>query len=156
MSSAKLLIDFCIEKKISIATMESCTGGCLVNKLTDIVGSSEVVKDSFVTYSNEAKIEMGIREDIIEKYTPYSAAVASEMSIWAYNNSISPNTAGIGITGSLSRVDPANKENSVPGEVYFGIYYCEKNLIDKIIVPDGLDRKDCVMDTTLIFLKKYS
>ncbi len=41
-----------------LATAESCTGGMIIAALTDIAGSSAVVDRGFVTYSNEAKMEM--------------------------------------------------------------------------------------------------
>jgi nicotinamide-nucleotide amidase len=43
---------------LKIATAESCTGGLVAGALTDIAGSSDVVERGFVTYSNEAKLEM--------------------------------------------------------------------------------------------------
>ena len=43
----------------TIATMESCTGGGVVNAITNCEGASEVLKYSAVTYSNEYKVKMG-------------------------------------------------------------------------------------------------
>ena len=47
-----------IENHLTIATAESCTGGLLSSKLTDVSGSSEYIKLNFVTYANEAKNEI--------------------------------------------------------------------------------------------------
>ena len=69
-----------IEKKLTISTMESCTGGGIANEITNISGASEVLKVSYVTYSNEAKIKFGVPEKIIEKYTVYSKETAIEMA----------------------------------------------------------------------------
>ena len=52
------VLDACRRRGIMLATAESCTGGMIVAALTDIPGSSAVVDRGFVTYSNEAKIEM--------------------------------------------------------------------------------------------------
>ena len=60
------------EKHKTIATMESCTGGGVVNAITNIEGASEVLKFSAVTYSNEYKIKMGVDSQIIDKYSFYS------------------------------------------------------------------------------------
>lgn len=90
----------------TISTMESCTGGALVSSITDIEGSSEVIKFSAITYSNEFKIKMGVDKNIIEKYSVYSMETAMEMS-----KSISffaGSDYGIGITGKLDRVDKNN------------------------------------------------
>lgn len=90
----------------TISTMESCTGGCVVNAITNIEGASEILKFSAVTYSNEYKIKMGVSSDIINTYTVYSIETAREMSkvISNYANS----NYGIGITGKLNRIDKSN------------------------------------------------
>ena len=64
---AKLIIDKLYKKGKYISTMESCTGGGLVNTLTSIEGASNVLKYSAVTYSNEFKIKMGVDKKVIEK-----------------------------------------------------------------------------------------
>ena len=56
-----------IEKKLTISTMESCTGGGIANEITNISGASEVLKVSYVTYSNEAKIKLNIDNNNILK-----------------------------------------------------------------------------------------
>ena len=54
----------CARRKILVATAESCTGGMIISLLTDIPGSSSMVDRGFVTYSNEAKMEMiGVSPD---------------------------------------------------------------------------------------------
>lgn len=95
-----------IELKKTISTMESCTGGAVVNAITNVEGSSEVLKFSAVTYSNEYKIKMGVDEDIINKYSVYSIETAKDMSkkISLYTNS----HYGIGITGKLNKIDINN------------------------------------------------
>ena len=115
----KKIIEILTKKNKTISTMESCTGGCLVNSITNIEGSSEVLKFSAITYSNEYKIKMGVNKEIIDKYTVYSIETAKEMSknISMYTNS----NYGIGITGKLNRVDKNNLygENNI---VYASIY----------------------------------
>lgn len=100
------IIEKLVDKKKTISTMESCTGGGIANAITNIPGSSEVFKFSAVTYSNEYKIKMGVDKDIIDKYTVYSMEVADEMSknISFYTNS----NYGIGITGKMGKKDPYN------------------------------------------------
>ena len=108
-----------IEKQLSITTMESATGGQIASLLTDTEGASAVIKGAFVTYSNEAKILQGVPAEIIEKYTVYSIETAEAMAKAcrkAYQADI-----GIGVTGTMGNVDPANQAASVPGQVYFAI-----------------------------------
>ncbi len=90
----------------TIATMESCTGGSLVNEITNIPDASKIIKFSAVTYSNEFKIKMGVNSNTIDKYTVYSIEVAKEMSkaISNFTNS----DYGVGITGQLKKIDLNN------------------------------------------------
>lgn len=105
-TSLKELIEKLIDKKYTISTMESCTGGGLANAITNIEGSSDVFKYGAVTYSNEYKIKMGVSKAIIDEYSVYSKEVAREMS-----KNISLFTLsdyGIGITGKLNKEDKNN------------------------------------------------
>ena len=106
-------------KKQTISTMESCTGGSLVNAITNIDGASNIIKFSAITYSNEYKIKMGVNKTTIEKYTVYSVQVAKEMSkaITKFTNS----NYGIGITGKLNKKDENNLYGS-DNEVFVSIY----------------------------------
>ncbi len=103
----------------TISTMESCTGGSVVNAITNVEGSSDVLKFSAVTYSNEFKIKMGVSEEIINKYSVYSMETAKEMSrvISNYTNS----NIGIGVTGKLNRIDKANLVGD-DNTIYISIY----------------------------------
>ena len=65
----------------TIATAESCTGGLIAKRLTDIPGSSAVVKGGFVTYTNEMKLSMlGVAENTLTKYSAVSEQTAREMA----------------------------------------------------------------------------
>jgi nicotinamide-nucleotide amidase len=65
--------------KVSVA--ESCTGGLVAAALTEIPGSSEVFEAGFVTYSNEAKVDMlGVSQDVLETFGAVSVAVAWSMA----------------------------------------------------------------------------
>ena len=112
------LVKMLIARKLSIATMESCTGGQIASLLTDTEGSSEVFKGGFVTYRNEAKTLNGVPERVIDKFGVYSSVTAAFMAEACKKKLGS--TIGIGITGSFGNTDP-NNSDSVPGEVYFAI-----------------------------------
>ena len=108
-----------IELKKTISTMESCTGGGVANAITNVEGSSEILKFSAVTYSNEYKIKMGVSSEVIDKYSVYSMETANEMSknISLFTNS----NYGVGITGKINRTD----KNNLYGEdniIYISIY----------------------------------
>jgi PncC family amidohydrolase len=112
------LVKYLIQSNISITTMESCTAGQIASLLTDTSGSSAIIEGAFVTYSNDAKIQIGVFEKIINEYCVYSKETAAEMAMVCrefYDADI-----GIGVTGTFGNVDPKNKD-SVPGEVFFAI-----------------------------------
>ena len=119
MEILKEIVNKLIEKHMTISTMESCTGGFVVNAITNIEGASEVLKYSAITYSNEFKEKMGVDKKIIDKYSVYSKEVADEMSkkISAFTNS----DYSIGVTGKLNRVD-VNNTSGEDNKVYFSIY----------------------------------
>ena len=75
-----------IGRKVALA--ESCTGGLVASAITEIPGSSSILDRSFVTYSNEAKIEMlGVSPDIIDTFGAVSVACAWEMAKGAATSS---------------------------------------------------------------------
>ena len=81
---AEAVLTRCREKKLMIATAESCTGGLIAGALTDIAGSSDVVERGFVTYSNRAKTEMlGVPAALIAWHGAVSAEVARAMAAGA-------------------------------------------------------------------------
>ena len=121
----KEVVELLINKNKTISTMESCTGGAIASSITDVEGSSEVLKFSAVTYSNEYKIKMGVDKSIIDKYSVYSIQTANEMSkkISAFTNS----DYAVGITGKINREDTNNQygKNNV---VFISIYDKNKDV----------------------------
>jgi nicotinamide-nucleotide amidase len=70
-----------IEKKMTLAVAESCTGGLISNRLTDVAGSSAFFERGIVTYSNSAKIKLlGVPADVIEKHGAVSEETARLMA----------------------------------------------------------------------------
>lgn len=140
----------------SISTMESCTGGYIVNEITNIEGASEVLKYSAVTYSNEYKIKMGVSKEVIDTYSVYSMETARSMAkaISIYTDS----TYAIGITGKLNRKDKAN-ESGKDNQVFIAIYDKKKNtyLEESIFVEKRTraENKRQVFLTIVSLLKKY-
>ncbi|MEZ5691561.1 MAG: CinA family protein [Rickettsiales bacterium] len=73
-------------RKLKLATAESCTGGMISSLITEISGSSDVFECGFVTYSNESKINLlGVDGEIIEKYGAVSEQTAIAMALGAIN-----------------------------------------------------------------------
>lgn len=133
-----------------IATMESCTSGLIASNITDYEGASAILKGSHITYSNEAKVMAGVSKDIIDVYGVYSEETAIDMA-WntkRYFNS----DIGIGITGSIGRVDPANKD-SISGVIYYQIDMNGKDTPITLKYRNiSLDRKELKQKTVDIVL----
>ena len=86
------------EKKLRIATAESCSGGGLADRITNVSGSSDYFERGFVTYSVSAKKEnLGVPEEIIEKFGVVSNETATAMAEGV--KKLSRADIGIGITG---------------------------------------------------------
>ncbi|WP_337154471.1 nicotinamide-nucleotide amidase [Proteus terrae] len=106
-----------IEKKSTITTAESCTGGWIAKVITDIAGSSEYYHRGFVTYSNEAKHEMiGVDEQTLLKYGAVSEEVVLQMAKGALitaNADFAVSVSGIAGPGGGSEEKPV-------GLVWFG------------------------------------
>ena len=107
---AARLLDACRARGQRIATAESCTGGLIAALLTEIPGSSDVVERGFVTYSNEAKIEMlGVPADLIAAHGAISEAVARAMAEGALRASqadIAVSVTGVAGPGGGSEAKP--------------------------------------------------
>lgn len=136
----KKIVKLLRKKNKTISTMESCTGGYLVSSITDEEGSSDIIKFSAVTYSNDFKIKMGVSEAIIKKYTVYSLETANEMSkkiaMFASSN------YGVGITGQINRPDQ-NNIVSDSNKIYISIY--DKDLdkyYNKVLIAKDYSRKE--------------
>jgi len=90
--------DLLRERKLTIAVAESCTGGLLTSRLTDVPGSSDYVERGVVCYSNRAKIELaGVPESTIREHGAVSEPVAQAMAEGI--RSRSGTNIGIGVTG---------------------------------------------------------
>ena len=130
---AKILID----KNLTIATTESCTGGLLSSKLTDVSGSSAFVHLNFVTYSNEAKHKiLGVSDETLEKFGAVSEQCSIEMAKGLHNVThadICVSTTGIaGPTGGTA-------EKPV-GLMYSTIYTKNKMESFKVLLSPDLER----------------
>ena len=73
--------DLLREKSLTLATAESCTGGLIGHRLTQVSGSSDYYKEGFVVYSNQAKMDrLGVEPRLIEEFGAVSEPVAEAMA----------------------------------------------------------------------------
>ena len=98
-SLEQVVIETLTSRNMSIATAESCTGGFIANKLTNVAGASRVFLAGYVTYANEAKVAtLGVNADLIEKHGAVSEPVARAMAegaVRASGSSFALATTGI-------------------------------------------------------------
>ena len=137
----------------TISTMESCTGGAIVNAITNVPGASSVLNFSAVTYSNDFKIKMGVSRDVIDKYTVYSMETALSMAkaICKFTQS----NYGIGVTGKLGKKDP-NNEFGEDNQVFVSIYDSDRNIdMSFDVFVDSSDRRDDKKEVLDVFVLNF-
>lgn len=146
----KKIVEILTKEGKTISTMESCTGGAVVNAITNVPGASNVLNFSAVTYSNDFKIKMGVSADVIDKYTVYSKETAREMA--RAISEFASSDYGIGITGKLGKRDPNNKcgdDNQV-----FVCIYDSGRYIDFNLFVDRDDRRDDKLEVLEVIVSK--
>jgi nicotinamide-nucleotide amidase len=78
---AELVLDLCRERDLTLATAESCTGGLVAARLTDVPGSSDVFRGGLVAYADEVKErELGVPRAVLEEHGAVSAETAKAMA----------------------------------------------------------------------------
>lgn len=76
-----VVVELLAKRGRTLAIAESCTGGLISSRITDVAGSSEVFRYGFVTYANEAKQELvGVSQDALRSYGAVSDPVARQMA----------------------------------------------------------------------------
>ena len=92
------------EKGKTLTTAESCTGGLIAKRLTDVPGASAVFECGIVSYSNRIKMQLlGVREETLRRYGAVSAQTAREMAVGARRAANADLAVAVtGIAGPLS------------------------------------------------------
>lgn len=129
-SLEEVVVKGLIEKGLTISTAESCTGGLVGKRITDISGSSECYPGGAVTYSNEMKMKLlGVSEQTLKNFGAVSAECAIEMARGVRKLTgadIGVSTTGIAGPGGGTPGKPV-------GTVYIGL---SAEGIDKVIKPE--------------------
>ena len=125
------------EKNLTVAAAESCTGGLVSKRLTDVAGSSAYVKLNLVTYANEAKqAQLGVRQATLEQHGAVSAECAKEMAEGV--RKVACADIGISVTG-IAGPDGGSAEKPV-GLVFFGLSGNGKTYVWKGTFPEQIGR----------------
>lgn len=113
---AHAILDACKQRGVTLATVESCTGGLLSAALTELPGSSRMFTHGFITYANEAKSEMvGVTAELIKEHGAVSEPVARAMAEGALKASSA--YLAISITGIAG--PEGGSEHKPVGTVHF-------------------------------------
>lgn len=114
----KIVVDLLIEKNLTLAAAESCTGGLFSKEVTEIAGASKIFDRGIVTYSNQAKVsELGVKNETIASFGAVSMQTAYEMADGI--RKVSNTDIGISVTG-IAGPTGATADKPV-GLVYIGI-----------------------------------
>ncbi|MBE6623804.1 MAG: nicotinamide-nucleotide amidohydrolase family protein [Ruminococcaceae bacterium] len=152
------LVHLLLEKKMTVATCESCTGGLISKRITNVPGASSVFGYGVCTYANEAKIKLlSVREQTLIKHGAVSEQTALEMAkgmISLSNADIAISTTGIAGPGGGSLEKPV-------GLVYTAYYTkdgkcgCKKLLLGDIDDPCRENIRYAASDEAMKFAIEY-
>ncbi len=145
---------FLIDNNLTISTAESCTGGLLSSKLTDVPGSSNYITYNVVTYSNEIKnAVLKVTEYTLENFGAVSPECAREMVQGLKEltgSDICVATTGIAGPGGGTVQKPV-------GLCYAAVFYKDKINIEKILLDSDIPRKqmkELFANSALMLVKK--
>ncbi len=125
-----------LEKNLTIAIAESCTGGMVASRLVAYSGISKSFKEGFITYSNEAKMRtLGVKKETLDKYGAVSEETAKEMAFGAAK--VAGTDIGVATTG-VAGPDGATEEKPV-GLVFICVYYKDEYNVLKINATGNRD-----------------
>jgi len=132
-----VVVDLLRERGLRLALAESCTGGLLSARLTDVPGASAVLERAFVAYANEAKVEeVGVDPALLERHGAVSEETASAMAAGAMK--AARVDVGVGITG-IAGPDGGTAEKPV-GLVYIATCGAAGARVRRSIFPGGRER----------------
>jgi nicotinamide-nucleotide amidase len=127
--AARALLAICTQKKLTVATAESCTGGLVAATISEISGSSAVLDRGFVTYSNKAKQQMlGVTPATIDVYGAVSRECAEEMAKGALAY------ASVDLAVSITGI--AGPTGAIPGKPIGLVYFCAASRSGRVIAHD--------------------
>lgn len=139
-SSVRRVVKYIITSRVTLSTAESCTGGLIAAAVTSVAGASEIFRGGVAAYSEEIKREvLGVSAETLERFTVYSAEVASEMSSGVMK--LMHTDAAIGVTG-IAGPGGGSPEKPV-GTVYVSVRYKDKEVVKDLALYkeyEDLDR----------------
>jgi nicotinamide-nucleotide amidase len=128
----EVIVKSLTDRKETLALAESCTGGLLANRITDVPGASDVFVAGYVTYANEAKVDLlNVDPALIERYGAVSEPVARSMAEGARTRSMT--TYALSTTG-IAGPTGGSAEKPV-GTVYIALASPNATEVKKLFFP---------------------
>ena len=122
------IVDLLKTNNLTVATVESCTGGMVASRIIDVPGASDVYKEGFVTYSNKAKKNrVGVKKSTLLKHGAVSEQTAKEMAKGCIN--VTKADVAIATTGIAG--PDGGTEGKPVGLVYIGCNVCGKTKVSE-------------------------
>ena len=130
MSIEKQTVELLKSKKLKLATAESCTGGLISKRITDVYGSSEVFEGGVVCYSNRFKENvLGVSPETLKKYGAVSRETAREMVKGVL--SLTKADIAVAVTGIAG---PSSDDTNKPvGLVYIAVSDGKSTIVKKLL-----------------------
>ena len=130
MSIEKQTVELLKSKKLKLATAESCTGGLISKRITDVSGSSEVFEGGVVCYSNRFKENvLGVSRETLKKYGAVSRETAREMVKGVL--SLTKTDIAVAVTGIAG---PSSDDTNKPvGLVYIAVSDGKSTIVKKLL-----------------------
>ena len=130
MSIEKQTVELLKSKNLKLATAESCTGGLISKRITDVSGSSEVFEGGVVCYSNRFKENMlGVSPETLKKYGAVSRETAREMVKGVL--SLTKADIAVAVTGIAG---PSSDDTNKPvGLVYIAVSDGKSTIVKKLL-----------------------
>ena len=111
-----------IERELTVSTAESITGGLIAKMITDVEGSSKILKESFIVYSNDSKVSvLGVDAGLIDEYGVVSKEVAKDMAV-----KLKMTTGRDICISTTGNAGPTVCDDKPVGRVYVGINYLDE------------------------------
>ena len=130
----RVVVDLLRERKLTLALAESCTGGLLAARLTEVPGASAVLERAVVSYANQAKVEaLGVDAGLIEAQGAVSEEVAAAMAAGVL--AAARSDVAVAITG-IAGPDGGTPEKPV-GLVYVATCGAAGTRVRKNLFPGG-------------------
>lgn len=125
------------QRGLTLAAAESCTGGLIAKRMTDLPGASQVFRGGVVSYTNEVKVAvLGVRQETLDRFGAVSAETAREMAEGVRR--VTGSDLGVSVTG-VAGPDRDDRGNAV-GTVFIAVASAEGTTVQPLLLDGERER----------------